>query len=127
MVRHQSTGKVRLFAAVERVIEMLLEGPLPHRRNLGVVDLNLISGECGARSAQQHDQACCHCLHGEMFTFRELASVMSALPPKADIGSPSRNVRFVPKADIVLLYPTTWSVHCDHGGLRNLEIHTDYN
>jgi len=25
---------------------------------------------------------------------------MSALPPKADIGSASRNVRFVPKADI---------------------------
>jgi hypothetical protein len=27
--------------------------------------------------------------------------VMSALPPKADIGTQSRNVRFVPKADIV--------------------------
>src|SRR6516165_8207382 len=26
--------------------------------------------------------------------------VMSALPPKADIGTRSRNVRFVPKADI---------------------------
>src|SRR5215472_391826 len=26
--------------------------------------------------------------------------VMSALPPKADIGSASRHVRFVPKADI---------------------------
>ena len=26
---------------------------------------------------------------------------MSALPPKADIGTQSRNVRFVPKADIV--------------------------
>jgi len=26
---------------------------------------------------------------------------MSALPPKADIGTHSRNVRFVPKADIV--------------------------
>ena len=25
---------------------------------------------------------------------------MSALPPKADIGTHSRNVRFVPKADI---------------------------
>jgi hypothetical protein len=25
---------------------------------------------------------------------------MSALPPKADIGTQSRNVRFVPKADI---------------------------
>ena len=25
---------------------------------------------------------------------------MSALPPKADIGSQARNVRFVPKADI---------------------------
>src|SRR6516165_4982902 len=27
--------------------------------------------------------------------------VMSALPPKADIGTQSRNVRFVPKADQV--------------------------
>jgi hypothetical protein len=26
--------------------------------------------------------------------------VMSALPPKADIADPMRNVRFVPKADI---------------------------
>jgi len=26
---------------------------------------------------------------------------MSALPPKADIGTRSRNVRFVPKADIL--------------------------
>jgi hypothetical protein len=26
--------------------------------------------------------------------------VMSALPPKADIGTQSRDVRFVPKADI---------------------------
>jgi hypothetical protein len=26
---------------------------------------------------------------------------MSALPPKADIGTQSRDVRFVPKADIV--------------------------
>src|SRR6516164_3157770 len=81
---------------------MLLEGPLPHRRNLGVVDLNLISGECSARSGQQHDQACCHCLHGEVFTFRELASMMnmSALPPKADIAERDWHVRFVPKADI---------------------------
>jgi hypothetical protein len=29
---------------------------------------------------------------------------MSALPPKADIGTRSRNVRFVPKADIVGLF-----------------------
>jgi hypothetical protein len=26
---------------------------------------------------------------------------MSALPPKADIGTQSRNVRFVPKADLL--------------------------
>src|SRR6516225_11433296 len=31
----------------------------------------------------------------------EHVRVMSALPPKADIGTQSRNVRFVPKADIV--------------------------
>src|SRR5262249_54177916 len=29
------------------------------------------------------------------------SSAMSALPPKADIGTQSRNVRFVPKADIL--------------------------
>jgi hypothetical protein len=29
--------------------------------------------------------------------------VMSALPPKADIGTQSRNVRFVPKADMAQL------------------------
>ena len=29
-----------------------------------------------------------------------LLRAMSALPPKADIGTQSRNVRFVPKADI---------------------------
>jgi hypothetical protein len=29
-----------------------------------------------------------------------LVRVMSALPPKADIGTQLRNVRFVPKADI---------------------------
>ena len=28
--------------------------------------------------------------------------LMSALPPKADIGTQSRNVRFVPKSDISL-------------------------
>ena len=30
----------------------------------------------------------------------ELVQSMSALPPKADIGTQSWNVRFVPKADI---------------------------
>jgi len=29
---------------------------------------------------------------------------MSALPPKADIGTQSRNVRFVPKAEICSLF-----------------------
>jgi hypothetical protein len=37
---------------------------------------------------------------GQKQTFSELC-VMSALPPKADIGTQSRNVRFVPKADIL--------------------------
>jgi hypothetical protein len=31
------------------------------------------------------------------------ARVMSAIPPKADIGTQPQNVRFVPKADIRLL------------------------
>jgi hypothetical protein len=30
-----------------------------------------------------------------------LVQPMSALPPKADIGTQSRNVRFVPKADMI--------------------------
>jgi hypothetical protein len=36
-----------------------------------------------------------------VFTGRDNAkfTAMSALPPKADIGTESRNVRFVPKAD----------------------------
>jgi hypothetical protein len=34
---------------------MLLEGPLPDGGNLRVVDLNLVIGECRARSGQQHD------------------------------------------------------------------------
>jgi hypothetical protein len=33
-------------------------------------------------------------------TFKRLR-LMSALPPKADIGTQSRNVRFVPKADMI--------------------------
>jgi len=33
--------------------------------------------------------------------------VMSALPPKADIGTQSWNVRFVPKADISQLHSIT--------------------
>jgi hypothetical protein len=35
--------------------------------------------------------------HKQTFTHVRL---MSALPPKADIGTQSRDVRFVPKADI---------------------------
>jgi len=34
---------------------------------------------------------------------------MSALPPKADIGTQSRNVRFVPKADICSAANNRWS------------------
>ena len=37
---------------------------------------------------------------GHKQTF-ECVCAMSALPPKADIGTQSRNVRFVPKADIL--------------------------
>jgi hypothetical protein len=36
---------------------------------------------------------------GQKQTFREF-SAMSALPPKADIGTQSWDVRFVPKGDI---------------------------
>ena len=34
----------------------------------------------------------------------EVVQSMSALPPKADIGTQSRNVCFVPKADIRILF-----------------------
>jgi len=37
---------------------------------------------------------------GQKRTFRD-ADAMSALPPKADIGTQLGNVRFVPKADIL--------------------------
>src|SRR6516164_7713611 len=37
----------------------------------------------------------------------EHVCVMSALPPKADTGTPSRNVRFVPKADILDCWTAT--------------------
>src|ERR1700687_876879 len=55
MVCHQAAGKIRLFAAVNCVIEMLFEGPLPDRGNLGVIDLDLIVGEGGAGTRDQHD------------------------------------------------------------------------
>jgi hypothetical protein len=41
---------------------------------------------------------------GQKRTFSEVCA-MSALPPKADIGTQSRDVRFVPKADIL----TSWN------------------
>ena len=37
---------------------------------------------------------------GQKQTWQRLR-LMSALPPKADIGTQSRNVRFVPEADIL--------------------------
>ena len=40
---------------------------------------------------------------GQKQTFR-IVRAMSALPPKADIGTQSRDVRFVPKADIRELF-----------------------
>ena len=50
---------------------------------------------------------------GQKRTLRRVC-VMSALPPKADIGTQSQNVRFVPKADILRCskkcrYSITWS------------------
>jgi len=45
---------------------------------------------------------------GQKQTSRHLQP-MSALPPKADIGTQARDVRFVPKADIGL--ETKFSVH----------------
>ena len=42
------------------------------------------------------------------------AALMSALPPKADIGTHPRNVRFVPKADEVHRSKKTAHVHHAH-------------
>ena len=54
--------------------------------------------------------------------------IMSALPPKADMCAATRNVRFVPKADIANLFDNLVST-CEHGrrhgeaeGLGRLEI-----
>src|SRR5216683_468805 len=49
MVGNEAAGKVRLFAAVERVIEMLLNGPLADLGNVGVVKLDLVGGARGER------------------------------------------------------------------------------
>jgi hypothetical protein len=52
MVRGESAGDFRLNLAARHVIEVLLVGPLPDRRDLGVVDLDfvvdLIGGHGGA-------------------------------------------------------------------------------
>ena len=45
--------------------------------------------------------------------------VMSALPPKADMCSARADVRFVPIADIPVLFDHL--VSPGHGGLRNLQ------
>jgi hypothetical protein len=53
---------------------------------------------------------------------------MSVLPPKADIGTQSRNVRFVPKADILRCgkerrYSITSSARASNdGGIVRREI-----
>src|SRR5215469_16686016 len=43
---------------------------------------------------------------------RRLGIVMSALPPKADIETQSRDVRFVPKADIAVVQWPTQIAQC---------------
>ena len=43
---------------------------------------------------------------------------MSALPPKADIGTQSRNVRFVPKADSCTAQLTVKSSHTSRGSCQ---------
>src|SRR5215472_4608840 len=44
--------------------------------------------------------------------------IMSALPPKADIGTQSRNVRFVPKADSCTAQLTVKSSHTSRGSCQ---------
>ena len=46
----------------------------------------------------------------------EHVRAMSALPPKADIGTQSWNVRFVPKADIGVVYSITSSTRASSDG-----------
>jgi len=53
---------------------------------------------------------------------------MSALPPKADIGTQSWNVRFVPKADIlrrskIVLFVASHSIAASGRSLRRLKGH----
>ena len=52
------------------------------------------------RSRESHSQAFSHS-QGQKRTF-ECVRAMSALPPKADIGTEPRKVRFVPKADVAV-------------------------
>jgi hypothetical protein len=88
---------------------------------------------------------------GQKQTLRRSAA-MSAIPPKTDIARQGLDVRFVPKADTVLFYSTTWSVlrswrheksqvesseHQDNANIHyqpfpesvseEREIYTDYN
>jgi hypothetical protein len=60
--KKKSIGKlcnraIRLFAPVERVIEMLLEGPLLDRGDINVIDSDLVVGErCGYRDCDCNDR-----------------------------------------------------------------------
>src|SRR6266567_793550 len=49
MVRNQSAGKFGLGAPSKSVIEMLLKGPLTDLGDFGVVDLDFVRGQSGAR------------------------------------------------------------------------------
>jgi hypothetical protein len=53
----QSARKFRLLAALDRVVEVVLSGPLADVGNLGVVDLDFVVGARADRCADQ--QGCC--------------------------------------------------------------------
>ena len=53
----QSGEKVGFFAAVDRVIEVVLEGPLANFCNFRIVDLDFINGVCRLRGQDKNDRS----------------------------------------------------------------------
>jgi hypothetical protein len=58
MVWNETSGKVRLLAPDEGVVQMQLEGPLTNLGDLGVVDLDLIDSVRRNRSRKKRPQGC---------------------------------------------------------------------
>src|SRR6266566_4590313 len=71
VIRDQSARKLRSGAALQNVIEMLLEGPLADLGDLGVVDLDFVRGQscpgvrCGNRDGCKQDSTEDLLVHGD--------------------------------------------------------------